>query len=169
MDLVKTLPPTPSGHVEMDAHYSACKQATDCIAGQIIAESDNQRASRDHLVSSTRSPVWHVSMPCLCFCKVLRCIVLCRRCEILRAFAELHGSKDKAPERRSKGGAPERRSKGGAPERRSKGGAPERRSKGRAPERRSKGGPSERRSKGGAPECGLNIFKAKPPSMGQIF
>jgi hypothetical protein len=25
MDLVKMLPPTPNGHVEMDAHYSACK------------------------------------------------------------------------------------------------------------------------------------------------
>jgi hypothetical protein len=25
MDLVKTPPPTPSGRVEMDAHYSACK------------------------------------------------------------------------------------------------------------------------------------------------
>jgi hypothetical protein len=25
MDLVKTLPPTPSGRVEMDAHYSACR------------------------------------------------------------------------------------------------------------------------------------------------
>jgi hypothetical protein len=51
MNLVKILPPTPSGRVEMDAHYSACKQAADCIAGQIIVESDRQRASRDHLVS----------------------------------------------------------------------------------------------------------------------
>jgi hypothetical protein len=33
MDLVKMLPPTPSGRVKMDAHYSACKQAADCIAG----------------------------------------------------------------------------------------------------------------------------------------
>jgi hypothetical protein len=32
MNLVKTLPPTPSGRVEMDAHYAACKQAADCIA-----------------------------------------------------------------------------------------------------------------------------------------
>jgi hypothetical protein len=48
MNLVKTLPPTPSGRVEMDTHYSACKQAADCIAGQIIIESDHQRASRDH-------------------------------------------------------------------------------------------------------------------------
>jgi hypothetical protein len=51
MDLVKTLPPTPSGRVEMDVHYSACKHAAECIAGQIIVESDNQRASQDHLVS----------------------------------------------------------------------------------------------------------------------
>jgi hypothetical protein len=45
MDLVKMLPPTPSGRVEMDAHYSACRQAADCIAGQIIIESDHQRAN----------------------------------------------------------------------------------------------------------------------------
>jgi hypothetical protein len=32
-------------------HYSACKQAADCIAGQIIVESNHQRASQDHLVS----------------------------------------------------------------------------------------------------------------------
>jgi hypothetical protein len=31
MNLVKTLPPTPSGRVDMDAHYSACRQAADCI------------------------------------------------------------------------------------------------------------------------------------------
>jgi hypothetical protein len=51
MILVKTLPPTPSGGVELDAHYSACRQAADCIARQIISESDHQRASRDPLVS----------------------------------------------------------------------------------------------------------------------
>jgi hypothetical protein len=51
MNLVKTLPPTPSGHVEMAAHYSACRQAADCIVTQIISESDHQRASRDPLVS----------------------------------------------------------------------------------------------------------------------
>jgi hypothetical protein len=32
MDLVKKLPPTPSGRVDMTAHYSACRQAADCIA-----------------------------------------------------------------------------------------------------------------------------------------
>jgi hypothetical protein len=51
MDLVKTLPPAPSGRVEMDAHYSACKQAADCIAGQIIVKSDHQRANQAALVS----------------------------------------------------------------------------------------------------------------------
>jgi hypothetical protein len=51
MNLVKMLPPTPSGHVDMDTHYAACKQAADCIARQIISESDRQRANRDALVS----------------------------------------------------------------------------------------------------------------------
>jgi hypothetical protein len=51
MDLVKMLPPTPNGHIEIDAHYSACKQAADCIAGQIIVESDHQKANRATLVS----------------------------------------------------------------------------------------------------------------------
>jgi hypothetical protein len=32
MELVKKLPPTPSGRTDMTAHYSACMQATDCIA-----------------------------------------------------------------------------------------------------------------------------------------
>jgi hypothetical protein len=51
MNLVKMLPPTPSGRVDMDAHYVACKQATDCIARQIITESDHQRANREVLAS----------------------------------------------------------------------------------------------------------------------
>jgi hypothetical protein len=51
MDLVKTLPPTPSGRVEMDAHYSACRQAADCIAGQIIIESNHQRENQAGLVT----------------------------------------------------------------------------------------------------------------------
>jgi hypothetical protein len=51
MNLVKTLPPTSSSHVEMDAHYSACRQAADCIARQIISESDHQRVNWDPLVS----------------------------------------------------------------------------------------------------------------------
>jgi hypothetical protein len=32
MNLVKMLPLTPSGRVDMDVHYAACKQAADCIA-----------------------------------------------------------------------------------------------------------------------------------------
>jgi hypothetical protein len=49
MELVKKLPPTPSGRVDMIAHYSACRQAADCITTQIIIESDQQRADRDPL------------------------------------------------------------------------------------------------------------------------
>jgi hypothetical protein len=48
---VKTLPLMPSGRVEMAAHYSACRQAIDCMVTQIISESDHQRASRDPLVA----------------------------------------------------------------------------------------------------------------------
>jgi hypothetical protein len=51
MELVKKLPPTPSGHVDMTAHYSACRQAADCIAAQIISESDQQRTGQDPLVA----------------------------------------------------------------------------------------------------------------------
>jgi hypothetical protein len=47
MELVKMLPPTPSGRVHMDAHYAACRQTADCIARQIVTKSDRQRANRD--------------------------------------------------------------------------------------------------------------------------
>jgi hypothetical protein len=40
LELVKMLPPTPSGRVDMDALYAACRQTADCIARQIITESD---------------------------------------------------------------------------------------------------------------------------------
>jgi hypothetical protein len=40
------LPPTPSGRVDMDALYAACRDTADCIAHQIITESDRQRVSR---------------------------------------------------------------------------------------------------------------------------
>jgi hypothetical protein len=43
MELLKRLPPTPSGRVDIVAHYSACKRTADCIAGQIIIKSDQQR------------------------------------------------------------------------------------------------------------------------------
>jgi hypothetical protein len=51
MELVKKLPPTPSGRTDMAAHYTACRQAADCIAAQIINESDQQRTARDPLVA----------------------------------------------------------------------------------------------------------------------
>jgi hypothetical protein len=43
MELLKRLPPTPSGRIDMVAHYSVCKATADHIAGQIIFESDQQR------------------------------------------------------------------------------------------------------------------------------
>jgi hypothetical protein len=46
LELLKTLPPTPSGRIDMDPHYAACKATADCIARQIITESDRQRASK---------------------------------------------------------------------------------------------------------------------------
>jgi hypothetical protein len=47
LELLKTLLPTPSGRVDMDDHYAACRETADCIARQIITESDRQRANRD--------------------------------------------------------------------------------------------------------------------------
>jgi hypothetical protein len=47
LELLKTLPPTPSGRVDMDDHYAACREMADCISRQIITESDHQRANRD--------------------------------------------------------------------------------------------------------------------------
>jgi hypothetical protein len=43
MELLKRLPQTPSGCIDMVAHYSACKGTADYIARQIITESDQQR------------------------------------------------------------------------------------------------------------------------------
>jgi hypothetical protein len=50
LELVKMLPPTPSGRVNMDALYAACREIANCIARQIITESDRQRANRDAVV-----------------------------------------------------------------------------------------------------------------------
>jgi hypothetical protein len=50
LELVKMLPPTPNGRVDMDALYAACRQTANCIARQIITESDRQRADRDVVV-----------------------------------------------------------------------------------------------------------------------
>jgi hypothetical protein len=46
LELLKTLPPTPSGRVDMELHYAACKATADCIALQIITESDRQRVNQ---------------------------------------------------------------------------------------------------------------------------
>jgi hypothetical protein len=46
LELLKKLPPTPSGRVDMDHHYAACRDTTDCITRQIITESDRQRANQ---------------------------------------------------------------------------------------------------------------------------
>jgi hypothetical protein len=40
LELLKMLPPTPSGRVDMDALYAACRETADCIARQIITEND---------------------------------------------------------------------------------------------------------------------------------
>jgi hypothetical protein len=50
LELLKMLPPTPSGRVDMDALYAACRETADCIARQIITKSDRQRANRDAVV-----------------------------------------------------------------------------------------------------------------------
>jgi hypothetical protein len=46
LELLKTLPPFPSGRVDMDHHYAACRDTADCIAQRIITESDRQRANQ---------------------------------------------------------------------------------------------------------------------------
>jgi hypothetical protein len=46
LELLKMLPPSPSGRVDMDHHYATCRDTADCIAQQIITESDRQRASQ---------------------------------------------------------------------------------------------------------------------------
>jgi hypothetical protein len=46
LELLKTLPPTPSGRVDMDPHYATCEATAKCIARQIITESDRQRANK---------------------------------------------------------------------------------------------------------------------------
>jgi hypothetical protein len=40
LELLKTLPPSPSGRIDMEHHYAACRGTADCIAQQIITESD---------------------------------------------------------------------------------------------------------------------------------
>jgi hypothetical protein len=50
LELVKMLPLTPSGHVNMDALFAVCRETANCIARQIITESDHQRENRDAVV-----------------------------------------------------------------------------------------------------------------------
>jgi hypothetical protein len=45
LELLKTPPPSPSGRFNMEPHYAACRGTADCIARQIITESDRQRAN----------------------------------------------------------------------------------------------------------------------------
>jgi hypothetical protein len=51
LELLKMLPPTPSGRVDMDALYATCRETADCITRQIITESDRQRANQAGLVT----------------------------------------------------------------------------------------------------------------------
>jgi hypothetical protein len=46
LELLKTLPPSPNGRIDMEHHYAACRGTADCIAQQIITESDRQRANQ---------------------------------------------------------------------------------------------------------------------------
>jgi hypothetical protein len=51
MELMKRLPPTPSGRVDMVAHYSACKHTADFIAAQIVTESHQQRVGQNPVLA----------------------------------------------------------------------------------------------------------------------
>jgi hypothetical protein len=46
LELLKTPPSSPSGRYNMERHYAACRSTGDCIARQIIVESDRQRANQ---------------------------------------------------------------------------------------------------------------------------
>jgi hypothetical protein len=46
MELLRTPPPSPTGCVDMEQHYAACRETADCIARQIITESDRQRTNQ---------------------------------------------------------------------------------------------------------------------------
>jgi hypothetical protein len=43
LELLKMLPPTPSGRVDMDALCATCRETANCIARQIITERDRRR------------------------------------------------------------------------------------------------------------------------------
>jgi hypothetical protein len=94
MNLVKMLPLTLSGHVDMDAHYAACKQAADLSqdrsSPKVIVKERIGMFQRLELVAC-------VNICYLLFGEVLRCVVLYRRCIILLAFIELYGRKAEPP------------------------------------------------------------------------
>jgi hypothetical protein len=46
LELLKTLPPSPSGRYNMEHHYAACRGTGDCIARQIVVKSDRQRVNQ---------------------------------------------------------------------------------------------------------------------------
>jgi hypothetical protein len=46
LELLKMLPPSPSGRYNMERHYATCRSTDDCITRQIIIESDRQRANQ---------------------------------------------------------------------------------------------------------------------------
>jgi hypothetical protein len=50
LELLKTLSPSPTIHFDMEQHYAACRDTVDCIARQIITESDRQRANQGIVV-----------------------------------------------------------------------------------------------------------------------
>jgi hypothetical protein len=46
LEILKTLPPSPNGRIDMEHHYASCRGTADRIAQQIITESDRQRANQ---------------------------------------------------------------------------------------------------------------------------
>jgi hypothetical protein len=46
LELLKKLPPSPSGRYNMEHYYAACRVTGDCIARQIVTESDRQIANQ---------------------------------------------------------------------------------------------------------------------------
>jgi hypothetical protein len=46
LELLKRPPLSPSGRYNMERHYAACRNTGDCIARQIVVESDRQRANQ---------------------------------------------------------------------------------------------------------------------------
>jgi hypothetical protein len=62
LEPLKMLPPTPSGRVDMDALYAVCRDTANCIARQIITESDRQRANQAGLVTYIFNIVWNACL-----------------------------------------------------------------------------------------------------------